>query len=56
MTQATKAISGQRDIEDLRQWKMELQNQITDAMNRFNSMTSTFMSMHQNMLQNMNMQ
>ncbi|KAJ6792165.1 Uncharacterized protein M6B38_240660 [Iris pallida] len=56
MTQATKAISGQRDIEDLRQWKMELQNQITDAMNRFNSMTSAFMSMHQNMLQNMNMQ
>ncbi|KAJ6815469.1 hypothetical protein M6B38_133205 [Iris pallida] len=56
MTQATKAISGQKDIEDLRQWKMELQNQITDAMNRFNSMTSAFMSMHQNMLQNMNMQ
>ncbi|KAJ6798146.1 hypothetical protein M6B38_213670 [Iris pallida] len=59
-TQATKAIANHRGIKDLLLWKMELQKQVTDAMEKFKSMASVFMNMQQNMLpsmqQNMNMQ
>ncbi|KAJ6804246.1 hypothetical protein M6B38_252055 [Iris pallida] len=50
MTQITKTIAKQRDVEDLRLWKVELQKQVNEAI------TSGFMNMQQIMLQNMNMQ